>query len=252
MTNARTPEIEIAVQDVHGAKVAREAGADRIELCVALGATGGLTPSAGLLRGAVETGIDVHALIRSRPGDFVYTDGELTVLEHDIHAAVDAGCAGVVIGVLTDANAINRAALDRLVAAAGEVTVTFHRAADVALAKGTAPEALISQLSDAGVGRVLTSGGAPRVGEGLLVLTELVRASAAVASPVQVMAGGGVTVADIGPAIQRGVDAVHLSAKRTRTGGAVGPGGGSSEWEVTDVELVRAAVAATRASVTSA
>lgn len=252
MPNARTPEIEIAVQDVHGAEVARDAGADRIELCLALGATGGLTPSPGLLRGAVESGIPVHALIRSRPGDFIYTDSELTILEHDIHAAIDAGCAGVVVGVLTKGDVINRAALDRLVAAAGDVAVTFHRAADVALANGTSPEELIAQLSDAGVTRVLTSGGAPRVGEGLSALGQLAQASAATASPVQIMAGGGVASADIGPAIDAGADAIHLSAKTMTSGGPVGPGGGASEWETTDAELVAAAVAATRRGLTRA
>ena len=40
--------IEIAVQDAAGARIARQEGADRVELCVALGATGGLTPSVGL------------------------------------------------------------------------------------------------------------------------------------------------------------------------------------------------------------
>ena len=42
--------IEIAVQDAAGARIARQEGADRVELCVALGATGGLTPSVGLVR----------------------------------------------------------------------------------------------------------------------------------------------------------------------------------------------------------
>ena len=52
--------IEIAVQDAAGARIARQEGADRVELCVALGATGGLTPSVGLVR-ACATGVDaVH------------------------------------------------------------------------------------------------------------------------------------------------------------------------------------------------
>ena len=49
----RRPVLEIAVQDVAGVRIASRVGAARAELCVALGATGGLTPSVGLLEGAV-------------------------------------------------------------------------------------------------------------------------------------------------------------------------------------------------------
>lgn len=41
--------VEIAVQDVEGARIAHEEGADRVELCAALMGTGGLTPSFGML-----------------------------------------------------------------------------------------------------------------------------------------------------------------------------------------------------------
>ena len=50
----RTPVLEIAVQDVAGVRVAAEVGAARVELCVALGATGGLTPSVGLVEAVVD------------------------------------------------------------------------------------------------------------------------------------------------------------------------------------------------------
>ena len=44
--------VEIAVQDVEGARIAHEEGADRVELCAALMGTGGLTPSFGMIRHA--------------------------------------------------------------------------------------------------------------------------------------------------------------------------------------------------------
>ncbi|MFC7925528.1 copper homeostasis protein CutC, partial [Microbacterium laevaniformans] len=43
-----TVALEIAVQDVAGARAAIDAGADRLELCQAL-AVGGLTPSIALV-----------------------------------------------------------------------------------------------------------------------------------------------------------------------------------------------------------
>ena len=65
--------VEIAVQDVAGARIALEAGAARVELCQALG-LGGLTPSAGLIEATVAavawTGAAgfVQVLVRPRGG----------------------------------------------------------------------------------------------------------------------------------------------------------------------------------------
>ncbi|MFH6690472.1 copper homeostasis protein CutC, partial [Cellulosimicrobium funkei] len=44
---ARDVALELAVQDPDGVRVAAAVRAHRVELCVGLGATGGLTPSAG-------------------------------------------------------------------------------------------------------------------------------------------------------------------------------------------------------------
>lgn len=243
-----TAALEIAVQDVAGAVIARDGGADRIELCAALGATGGLTPSPGLIYGASAVGIDVHVLIRTRPGGFVYTDDELTVLVADVQAAVRFGASGVVVGALRPDGSLDPAGTRRLVdaaraaeqAAGRAVDVTFHRAIDAA----ADPVAAITALGDLGVNRVLTSGGAAKAGDGLAVLRALVAAD----TGVQVMAGGGVAVDAIPAILATGVHAVHLSAKATIPDpGAAGPGGGTaSELEVTDPALVAAAAAALR------
>lgn len=240
--------LEIAVQDVAGAVVARDGGADRIELCTALGATGGLTASTGLTAAVCAVGIDVHALIRTRPGGFVYSDEELDVLAADVVAAVRLGARGVVIGALLPDGALDiertRVLVDAARAAEQEaqrpIDVTFHRALDVA----ADPVAALTALGAIGVDRVLTSGGAARAGDGLDVLAALVAAD----TGVQVMAGGGVTADSIPAIVATGVDAVHLSAKTVVPDlGATGPGGGSaSELEVTDPATVAAAVAGVR------
>lgn len=250
MTNAHLPKLEIAVQDLAGAIVARDGGADRIELCTALGATGGLTPSPGTLDAALTAGIATHPLIRSRPGGFVYDAAELDVLVNDVRFAVERGAAGVVIGALTPEGTLDERACRTLVAAAKDpaardggrsVEVTFHRALDTL----DDPVEALRRLADLGVDRVLTSGGAPRAGDGLAVLGRL----AAAGTGVQIMAGGGVRVTDIAALADAGVDAIHLSAKAiVADRGLTGPGGGEGGGlEVTDPAVVaqaRAAIAA--------
>ncbi|WFN91306.1 copper homeostasis protein CutC [Gordonia sihwensis] len=183
------------MQDAEGAATARANGADRVELCTALGVTGGLTPSAGLLDAVCAVGIDVHALIRTRPGGFVYSDAEVDVLAADVAAAVRLavrlGARGVVIGALHADGTVDAGATGRLLAAARDaeqragrrIDVTFHRAIDAA----ADPIAALTVLAGLGVDRVLTSGGAARAGDGLDVLRALVAAD----TGVEVMAGGG-------------------------------------------------------------
>lgn len=245
-----TIAVEIAVQDVTGAQVAVAAGADRVELCQALGATGGLTPSAALIEAVVATGVAVHVLIRSRPGGFVYTAAEIDLMAREIELAVAAGAAGVVIGALAADGTLDLDAMRTLIhaahpargiGAARTVEVTCHRAFDVV------PDRLraLDTLAELGVTRVLTSGGAPSVDEGLDALAQLVRHD----SGVQIMAGGGVRIENIPGLIGLGVHAVHLSARTIVTDpGVSGPGGGTGGGlEVTDSEVVRAALDAVRA-----
>ncbi|MGN6127540.1 MAG: copper homeostasis protein CutC, partial [Humibacter sp.] len=77
----RSPAVDIVFQDVGVVLIALAVGADRVELCSALG-VGGLTPSPGVVERAVqvarEAGRDdfVHVLVRPRGGGFVYSADE--------------------------------------------------------------------------------------------------------------------------------------------------------------------------------
>src|SRR5690606_34364314 len=126
--------LEIAVQDPAGVRIAREVGAARVELTQAL-ALGGLTPSPATLELALtaagDSGPEVHVLIRPRPGDFHYDQDEISVAVRDVELAVHAGAAGVVIGAVDAAGALDLDAMARLRDSAGDATVTLHRAIDV-------------------------------------------------------------------------------------------------------------------------
>ena len=236
-------KLEIAVQDAAGARIALENGADRVELCTALG-MGGLTPTLGTIEAVVAVGIGVHVLIRPRGGGYTYTPAEVELMAGDITHAAQAGAAGIVIGALAEGDAaLDLEVLATLVAAAHlvnqDIEITVHRCVDVLLENGLPIAELVAQLRTVGAHRILTSGGAPASGAGAETLHRL-RTEAA-GNP-QIQAGGGVRIEDI-PALAS-LDGIHLSARTQTTRGASGPGGGESAFDVTSAELVSAAAAA--------
>lgn len=236
------PALEIAVTSPAGARAARDEGADRVELCAAL-ELGGLTPSAALVEAVAREGLPVQVLVRCRPGDFVYDAEEIALMAAEVRSVIASGAGGVVIGALTADGALDTAAVARLAEAARApgrpVDITLHRAID----QSADPVAAAALLPSLGLTRVLTSGGAPNAAEG----REAIAAMAAAAARVQVMAGGGVRLADIPALISAGASAVHLSAKTrapARRGGRwvpLGAGGASAERDthfVTDPGVV--------------
>ncbi|PYI69131.1 copper homeostasis protein CutC [Arthrobacter livingstonensis] len=233
-------KLEIAVQDVAGTRAALAGGADRIELCSAL-AVGGLTPSAGTAEASVEAAARrdgfVHALVRSRPGGYVYDADEVDTMCRDIRVLKAAGVHGVVVGALTAGGEIDLATLARWVEAAGGLPVTFHRALDAS----RDPMGQLMRLAGTGVGRVLSSGGRARAIEGLDMLGAMRRGGP---EGIEVMAGGGVRAEDIRALVGTGVDAVHLSARESYLDPhPAGPGGGAQELDATSVDLVTRAQA---------
>ncbi|WP_309103908.1 copper homeostasis protein CutC [Microbacterium sp.] len=238
----RTLALEIAVQDPAGMRVAREVGAARVELAQAL-ALGGLTPSPATieltLEAAGDDGPETHVLIRPRAGGFHYDADELATAERDVRRAVEAGAAGVVIGVLDDAGRLDVAAMTRLRDAAGTASVTLHRAIDMS----ADPLATLAAARALGLRRVLTSGGASAAIDGIDTLRALVVAAE---GQIEIMAGSGVDAATAPALAAVGVDALHFSAKRSVTQqGGVRMGSASDGvggYEVTDLETALAVV----------
>jgi copper homeostasis protein len=176
---------EICVDSVAGVRAASLAGAGRVELCADL-LEGGITPSLGLVRQArTVAGVALNVMIRPRGGDFLFNDDEFASMRADIEAAKAEGADGVVIGLLTAAGEIDEARSRELVALARPLSVTFHRAFDVAAEPFAALETLIA----IGVDRVLTSGQEPSVLEGLPLIVELMKRAA---DRIIVMPGGGI------------------------------------------------------------
>lgn len=163
---------EVCTDSVAGVIAAEAGGAQRVELCADL-LEGGVTPSIGAIEAAVRvrTGIGVHVLIRPRGGDFVFSPLEVSIMERDIVAAREAGVQGVVVGALTPDGEVDRPAIERLLAAAGGLSTTFHRAFDMTADPFRALEVLI----ELGFDRLLTSGRETSALEGSPLIADLVR-----------------------------------------------------------------------------
>lgn len=196
--------LEVCVSDLTGLDAAVAGGADRVELTSAL-ELGGLTPSVGFMRLAAGAGIPVHAIMRPRSGDFVYTPRCLDIICHDIDAAREAGMAGVVIGASRPDGRLDEKALERLVVAAKGLAVVLHRAFDLA----PDPLEAVEIVAGLGIDRVLTSGGALAALEGAETVAAVREAAR---GRFGVMAGGGVRVDSVVELIRRtGVGEVHAS-----------------------------------------
>lgn len=247
MTDGEKPVLEICVDDAAGLDAALEGGADRIELCAALG-LGGLTPPSSFMRHAARvTRAPVNALIRPRPGDFVYSPAEIVLIADDIAAARDAGLAGVVMGVSRADGSLDRAGLERLVAAASGLDLTLHRAFDLV----PDPEAALELAIELGFARILTSGGARTAIAGRARLIDLARRAG---KRISIMPGSGVDPAAAADFVRAGFREIHASA-----GVAVAPADGriaafgfvQAGARRTDVETVRALKAAVSSTASS-
>ena len=151
---------EFCAENVTLLEKAMRAGARRIELCDNL-AVGGTTPSYGVTKAAVELAANydttIMTMIRPRGGDFVYNDLEIAIMLEDIHLTAQAGSQGVVFGALTADKKLDKANLEKLIAASKGMEIVFHMAFDE-LSDEDQLEA-IDWLSQAGVTRILTRAG---------------------------------------------------------------------------------------------
>jgi copper homeostasis protein len=114
---------------------------------------------------------------------------------------------GVVVGALTEDGDVDVELCRRLVKAAEGLSVTFHRAFDMAQRPFDALEA----VADLGVDRLLTSGQESSALEGAPLIAELVTAAA---GRVVVMPGGGITERNVRRILdQTGAGEIHFSAR---------------------------------------
>ncbi len=179
--------LEVCANSVTSALAAQEGGAARVELCENL-YEGGTTPSHGeILLARKHLHIKLYVLIRPRGGDFLYSDLEFEVMAADVMYCAEAGCDGVVIGILNADGTIDKERCAQLVQIAKTLGlgVTFHRAFDVCADMEQALEDII----EIGCERILTSGGKSTAIEGAGVIAGLVKKAA---GRIAIMPGSGI------------------------------------------------------------
>ncbi len=204
--------VEVCLDNIESLDTAVAAGAHRIELCSSL-ALGGLTPSPGFIKRAVEQSpVPIYPMVRHRAGDFVFGEDEIDIMVEDIALMKQLGAKGVVVGALTPTGYVDEEALSRMVKAADGMDVTFHRAFDLCIKPRESLETIINH----GCSRILTSGQRASAYEGI----DLIRKLHQIANGrISIMAGAGVHGYNVREIIKStGVHEIHLSGKTTRQG----------------------------------
>ena len=202
-------DLEICVDSYEGTVAAAGHMAKRVELCANL-SEGGTTPSFGMIQKCSSLkAVEVHVMIRPRPGSFVYSEAELDIMARDIVTSAIAGAKGVVFGCLTKENKLDMPATLFLVEAAlkQKLEITFHRAIDFV----TDYEVVLEHLVNIGVTRILTSGGKSTAIEGIERIKQMVKLAG---GRIQVMAGSGVHESNAKDLVNSGVKALHFTARK--------------------------------------
>lgn len=211
--------LEIIATCVEDAVVAKSNGADRLELITAI-TEGGLTPGIGMVRQVVKAvDIPVHVMIRPHSRSFVYEEADVLTMEAEVRAIAETGAAGIVFGALTRERSIDVAALERILALAGGLNVTFHRAFDEL---ADLPSGLRTLLRYPQVNRVLTSGGPRPAPQAIPEIRELVKVASG--SSLSILAGHGLTLEAISRFVaETGVTEVHFGSAVRKGGDGLAP-----------------------------
>ncbi len=197
--------LEIACFSLESAVIAAAAGADRIEFCKNY-AIGGKSPSLEdlvLLR--KKTTLPLFVMIRTRAGNFHYSQEEVEKMAELIVQFSSAGADGFVFGCLQNDKTIDVNACRYLLKAAAGKPCTFHRAID------DVPdfELAISTIITLGFTAVLTSGKNCNAEMGFSTLQHI---QTKYGNQLQIIAGGGVRASNIEHLLTSGCKAYHSAA----------------------------------------
>lgn len=178
--------LEVCVDSSEGLAAAINGGADRVELCSAL-ELGGLTPTPGLIGQATVSPIPIYAMIRPRPGNFVFAEADIDAMLREIDAVRSAGLAGVVFGANLANGELDYSTLERLMRQCQGLGVTLHRAFDLVPDVDEA----VTVAVELGFERILTSG---RSLDALAGISDLEATYELAMGRIKIMPGSGINI----------------------------------------------------------
>lgn len=201
--------LEVCANSINSALAAQDGGAVRVELCENLD-RGGTTPSSGqVLMARKLLHIKLYVLIRPRSGDFLYDDTEFETMLADIRYCIEAGCDGIVTGILKADGMVDKERCLEIVRLAKQwgLGTTFHRAFDMCADQYRA----LDDIIEIGFDRILTSGGKSTAMEGASVIAHLVEKAK---GRIIIMPGSGIDEHNVADLIHfTGVQEIHASAR---------------------------------------
>lgn len=199
--------LEACVDRVESAMIATENGADRLELCSNL-IIGGTSPTMAMFKEVRKVcNTDIRVLIRPRFGDFLYTNYEFNIIKEEVRQFKEEGADGVVIGILKPDGSLDEERMSELIAEAGDLKITLHRAFDVCVN----PYLTLESCVRLGIDTILTSGQEESAVKGLSLLKELNKKAG---NRIHLMAGSGVSASVIKEIFgETGIKNYHLSGK---------------------------------------
>ena len=196
--------VEVIACSFVDAVVARDACADRVELCLAI-EVGGLTPYVETIKQIGTLALfPVVVMVRPQPGGFV-SKIEPILKQIDQILTLNLTNIEIITGALTDKNELDIPALESIRTSTKGTKLACHRCFDLT----PDPFVALEQLIDLGFDRVLTSGQAPTAHEGADVISRLVEQSA---GRIEIIAGAGIRPHNVQELIRgTGVGQVHGS-----------------------------------------
>jgi len=202
--------LEVCANSVTSALAAQDGGSARVELCENL-YEGGTTPSHGeILMARKLLHIKLYVLIRPRGGGTLYTDLEFDVMTADVKYCIDAGCDGIVIGMLKADGTVDKERCSQLVRMAKQhgLSVTFNRAFDMSADL----EKSLEDIIEIGCDRILTSGGRTTAMEGSSIIARLIKKAA---DRIIIMPGCGISETNAADLVRfTGATEIHASARK--------------------------------------
>lgn len=237
--------VEVCAGGIRDCLVAQQYGAKRIEL-VSAAYLGGVTPSLAVLTEAIRKGVTIPiiCMVRPRGGGFCYDKDEIEVMFADARLLLENGAAGLAFGFLTEQQEIDFELTEKMINLCKEFNAesVVHRAFDCA----DHPEDNVEKLIELGCNRILTSGTAASVEEGIELLHHL---HEQYGHHIEFCCGSGVSVENAQKIIeQTGITQLHGTFKRwesdpTTKGAHVDYAySKSGDYETTDETLLSKAV----------